>query len=237
MFDLIQGKTIHIPHRTAGPLLASMGVQTLVLAVLVIVPLLYMTDQLPTPATMMAFVAAPPPPPPPPPPAPQPQRPAAPDQPVATSSPAAPVEAPTGIEPEPLMQAFEDPGAVVGGVPGGIVSGVVGGLDAAPPPPPPPPPPRIARVGGEIKAPALIKRVEPVYPPLAVAANLEGTVILDAIVDEEGQVTDVKVLRSAGVLDKAAMEAVMQWRYAPLMLNGLAAKFQLTVVLSFRLQR
>jgi protein TonB len=119
-----------------------------------------------------------------------------------------------------------------------VIAGVVGGLDVAPPPPPPPPPPpRIVRTGGEIKTPALLRRVEPVYPPLAVAANIEATVILDAIVDEEGQVKDVTVLRSGGVLDKAAMEAVRQWRYEPLLLNGRPAPFQLTVVLSFRLHR
>jgi protein TonB len=240
MFDLITGKATHIPHRTAVPLLASLAGQLAIVGALILVPLLYVTDQLPIPSTMMAFVAAPPAPPPPPPPPPPPvARPAAPERPVPTTGAQIPIEAPTGIQPEPAVASGEEgePGGVVGGVPGGVIAGIVGGLDAAPPPPPPPPPPRITRVGGDIKAPALVRRVEPVYPPLAVAANIEATVILDAVVDEEGQVTDVKVLRSGGVLDKAAIDAVRQWRYAPLLLNGRAAPFQLTVVLSFRLTR
>ena len=77
-------------------------------------------------------------------------------------------------------------------MPGGVVGGVVGGLEPlAPPPPPPPPPPAPRgpiRIGGQIKEPALIYRVEPVYPGVAISANIEGTVILEAIVDEEGRV-------------------------------------------------
>jgi protein TonB len=239
MFDLITGKATHIPHTPTVPLLASMAAQVSIVGLVIMVPLLYVTDSLPAPQSMMAFVAAPPPPPPPPPPAPAPPRTAAREEPVATTSAAAPIDEPAAIRPEPMMASVEGvPGGVEGGVPGGVVAGVVNGLDAAPPPPPPPPPPpRITRVGGDIKAPALLKRVEPVYPPLAVAANIEATVILDAVVDEEGEVTDVRVLRSGGVLDKAAVDALLQWRYAPLMLNGRAAPFQLTVVLSFRLQR
>jgi protein TonB len=239
MFDLVTGKATHIPHTPALPMVVSMAAQVGVVGLLIVVPLLYVTDSLPAPQTMMAFVAAPPAPPPPPPPPPPPMRASAPDRPVPTSGAAAPLDAPTGITPEPSFDGGEEgvAGGVAGGVPGGVIPGIVGGLDAAPPPAPPPPPPRITRVGGDIKAPALIKRVEPIYPPLAVAANIEATVILDAIVDEEGEVTDVTVLRSGGVLDRAAIDAVLQWRYAPLMLNGRPASFQLTVVLSFRLTR
>jgi protein TonB len=67
--------------------------------------------------------------------------------------------------------------------------------------------------------------------------GLEGRVILEAIVDEEGRVIEVKVLRSAGVFDKAALAAVRQWRYSPVLLNGNPVKFILTVVVSFSLQR
>jgi protein TonB len=79
--------------------------------------------------------------------------------------------------------------------------------------------------------------VEPVYPLLAIVQQLEGVVILEAIVDEEGRVENLRVLRSLGVFEKAALEAVRQWRYSPVILNGRAEKFILTVTVSFRLDK
>ena len=130
------------------------------------------------------------------------------------------------------------PGGVEGGVPGGVVGGVVGGLPDVPAPPPPPPPQRgPIRTGGQIETPALVHRVEPYYPPVAVSAHLQGLVILEAIIDRDGTVAEVKVLRSAGVLlDREALLAVRQWRYKPLLLNGQRERFILTVTLSFNLQ-
>ena len=132
-------------------------------------------------------------------------------------------------------------GGVEGGLAGGVVGGVIGGLPDAPPPPPPPPPPPAprgpVRVGGLISQPALLHRVEPIYPGVAVAARIQGVTILETIVDEEGRVTDVRVLRSANaLLDREAIAAVRQWRYKPVVLNGTPVKFVLTVTLSFRLE-
>jgi protein TonB len=93
------------------------------------------------------------------------------------------------------------------------------------------------RIGGQIQAPALVKRVEPSYPPIAVSAHLEGVVILEAIVGRDGTVDEVKVLRSVHpLLDREAELALKQWRYSPLVLNGIAERFVLTVTLSFHLQ-
>jgi protein TonB len=241
MFDLITGQSQHIPQRPALPIIISMTSQVAIVAVLV-VPVLFVTGQLPQAPTMLAFVAAPPAPPPPPPPPPPPAAPKqrTPDpQPVATS--AAPVEMPTRIEPPSFDDEGEEgvPGGVEGGIPGGVVGGVPGGLLTEIPPPPPPEPVSLrvpVRTGGNIKAPALIKRVEPVYPDVAVSAFMQGTAILEAIVHEDGTVEEVKVLRSAGkLLDQAALDAVKQWRYEPLLLNGIRTRFILTVVLSFKL--
>jgi protein TonB len=132
------------------------------------------------------------------------------------------------------------PGGVDGGVPGGILGGVVGGIiPSGILPPPPPPPPAVVRepirVGGAITAPALVSRVEPVYPPLAASAHVQGVVILEAVVDREGRVESVKVLRSIPLLDDAATAAVRQWRYSPLLLNGRPERFVLTVTVSFSL--
>ena len=123
-----------------------------------------------------------------------------------------------------------------GGAPGGIAGGIVAGIDIPAPPVMPPARGEPIRVGGQIQPPALVHKVDPVYPPLAIAAGVEGIVILEAIVDREGRVEQLKVLRSRGVLDRPAMEAVRQWRYSPVLLNGVPERFILTVVVSFNLE-
>jgi protein TonB len=68
---------------------------------------------------------------------------------------------------------------------------------------------------------------------LAVRAQVQGVVILEAVVDGQGRVEDERVLRSIPLLDGAAIAAVRQWRYSPLRLNGQPERFVLTVTLSF----
>jgi protein TonB len=82
------------------------------------------------------------------------------------------------------------------------------------------------------QGPGLIKRVEPKYPPIAQAARMQGTVILDAVIHEDGTVGEITVLRSANqVFDQAAIEALKQWRYTPGPQDVI-----LTVTVNFRLQ-
>jgi protein TonB len=212
----------------------------LVLAV-VIVPLLF-EDVLPVPGdTLRAFFVAPadvaPPPPPPPPPAAgvraSRRAPVAP-RPAEPATFVAPVEVQElVVEEEGLDLGVEGgvPGGVEGGVPGGVIGGVVGGL----PTEAPPPPTRVVRIGGAIVAPKLVKKVEPVYPPLAAQARLQGIVIIEAYVDTRGFVKSVKVLRGQALLDDAATEAVRQWRYQPLLLNGEPTEFILVATLVFNL--
>ena len=238
MFDLITGEMKHMPRHQAGPILISTGLQSLAWALVIVVPLLLMTQNIPDVPTMMAFVAAAPAPPPPPPPPPAPAKAAEPAaKPVATAGATIPLEAPSKITPEPAAPVdFGVPGGVEGGVPGGVPGGIVGGLPMEVPPPPPPAPRTPVRTGGNIQAPALLHRVEPEYPPVAVKAHLQGLVILEATVDENGRVQSVKVLRSdVPLLDGAAVDAVKQWQYAPLTLNGTHEPFILTVMLSFHL--
>jgi protein TonB len=239
MFDLITGKARHIPSKPGVPLLVSMSAQ-LALVSAIVAPVLFFVGGLPEVPTMMAFVAeAPAPPPPSAPPAAK--TPPPPARPVPTTG-AAPIEAPAAIQPERSLDPGDIgvPGGVEGGIPGGVVGGVVGGLpsDIPPPPPPTPAPPRAPiRVGGQIQAPALAKRVEPIYPDLAVSARIRGVVILEANVDKDGRVVEVTVLRTANkLLDGAAITAVRQWQYRPLILNGLPEPFVLTVVLTFDLR-
>ena len=88
-------------------------------------------------------------------------------------------------------------------------------------------------MGGNVQAPALVKRVEPTYPDLALVAKITGLVILEATVSTDGTVESVRVLRSVKFLDQAAVDAVKQWRYSPLVLNGVATPFILSVSLNF----
>lgn len=243
MFDLITGTTPHIPSRPTLPVLLSLTAQVAVVGTALAVSALWVSDALPEIPTMMAFVAAPPaPPPPPPPPVPAMKRATEAPKPVPTSGAfTAPIEPPTRIDTGLGEDEGFDTGVVggvEGGVPGGLVGGVIGGVADAPPPPPPLALPQApVRIGGKIAPPALLHRVEPKYPDVAVAARLQGVVILETIVNEEGEVTNVRVLRSAnGVLDREAIIAVEQWRYQPVVLNGIPVKFVLTVTLSFRLE-
>ena len=84
-----------------------------------------------------------------------------------------------------------------------------------------------------MQAPALVKRVEPVYPDLALLAKATGIVILEATVNADGTVESVRVLRSVKLLDQAAIEAVKHWKYSPLVLNGVPTPFVLSVTLNF----
>jgi protein TonB len=121
-----------------------------------------------------------------------------------------------------------------------VVAGVIGGAltEVEPPPPPapaPPPPAGPLRVGGDLRPPALVHRVPPVYPVLAQNANVQGVVVLEATVGRDGEVEDVRLLNSIPLLNAAAIDAVRQWRYAPLLVNGQPVPFILTVTVTFRL--
>jgi TonB family protein len=108
---------------------------------------------------------------------------------------------------------------------------------AVPLPPLPirPRPPEPVRAGSILMSPRLVTRVEPVYPPQALAARVEGMVIVEARVDATGRVTNATVLRSIPLLDQAALDAVRQWVYAPMCLEGGPIPSILTVPVSFNL--
>jgi TonB family protein len=79
---------------------------------------------------------------------------------------------------------------------------------------------------------ALLKRVEPAYPPAMQSARVEGMVVLDAVIHRDGTVGDIKVLKSSGpFFERSAIEAVKQWRYAPIPYEGI-----LTVNVNFTLK-
>jgi len=225
--------------RRAGSALAGAVLQALVLAVLVIVPMAF-TETLDVRELVRTWVVAPPPPsPPPPPPAPatavqvRPRR--------ITQMLAGKLVAPTVI-PKEIAQVIEAPelvpgvvGGVPGGIPGGQIGGVIGGVIGGIPTaiPKPVTPPKPIRVGGRVTAPRQIRRVDPVYPALARQARIEGSVRIDAVIDETGHVVEMKVLSGHPILVKAALDAVQQWVYEPTLLNDQAVPVVLEVTVNF----
>jgi protein TonB len=91
------------------------------------------------------------------------------------------------------------------------------------------------RVGGQIKPPTQLRKVQPVYPAEAQAAKVQGIVIMEATIGADGRVTDAKVLRSVPLLDQAAVDAVRQWEYTPTLLNGAPVPVIMTVTVTFNL--
>jgi protein TonB len=79
--------------------------------------------------------------------------------------------------------------------------------------------------------------VDPVYPSDAAAAGVEGIVIVEAKIDAAGRVETVRIVRSIPALDQAALDAVKQWRFEPLVFNGTPTAFYTTLAVNFRLPR
>lgn len=155
------------------------------------------------------------------------------------------IEMPRTAEQPPSEDAIGVPGGVVGGVPGGQIGGVLGGvlggagLSAPPPPVSAPAPPSVPsgplRVGGEVKSPHVIFAPQPEYPPLAKQARVQGMVQIEAVIDEHGNVVQMKAVSGSGLLIPAAMRAVAQWRYEPTYLNGEPYPVSLTVEVTFHM--
>jgi protein TonB len=129
---------------------------------------------------------------------------------------------------------------VAGGIPGGVIGGQIGGIvggtgTPAPTPPPPPPKPvqKIVRVGSGLKAPHQTYAVDPVYPPVALEARITGTVIVDAVIDERGNVVQARVVNGHPLLIEAALRADRQWKYEPTYLNGQPVSVELQVQVHF----
>ena len=80
-----------------------------------------------------------------------------------------------------------------------------------------------------------IKDVKPVYPPIAQSAKVNGIVILEVVIGAEGRVLDARVIRSIPLLDQAALDAVRQWEFTPVLLNGVPTRIIMSVTVNFTL--
>jgi protein TonB len=246
MFDqtFVDGTT---KTRKPYTILLSLLLQVGAICVLILIPLIY-TQTLPS-AQLKSMLVAPAPPPPPPPPPP----PAAPKvipKPVVRQFVANQLLAPKVI-PKTINKIEEaapppDTGmGVVGGtgdagVTGGVIGGVMGGVPGAPPPPPPPKPKGPTgpvRIGGQVAEANLIRKVQPVYPPLAKSARVQGTVEFTAVIDKEGSITQLKLVRGHPLLVQAARDAVLQWKYRPTMLNGQPVDVVTDIIVNFTLSQ
>jgi len=139
-------------------------------------------------------------------------------------------------------------GGVLGGEKGGVVGGTVGGTGTgtgegdkpAPPPPPPAPEPKDEgplRVGGDVKAPVATARVKPDYTDAARKAHINGVVIVEAIVNKQGEVEQVKVLKGLPMgLSEQAVEAVKKWHFRPGTLNGEPVEVIFSLTVNFTLE-
>jgi periplasmic protein TonB len=226
-------------RRSPGRLAVSILVHFLLISAVIIGPIYFADNSLDLKAMTTTFLVAPRPPAPPPPPAAIVK--------VAQVAPKTfqptPLTAPKAIPKAVAVVSDEPPpsvgGGSIGGVAGGVEGGVFGGMlntSAAPPPPPPvATKQQVVRVGGDVQAPRLLSRVQPVYPAVARTARIEGDVVVDAIIDEHGNVVKAHVVSGPGLLVPAALAAVQQWKYAPTYLNGVAVPIGMNVVVQFHL--
>ena len=245
---LLEMSTTHPGRRTLDFFLSGV-VHALLVGALLLIPL-YFTEAIDLKQFRQTFLVAPPPPPPPPPPA----------SPAIAKVTAAPrrvftaggkLVAPTVI-PEKVAMLKEEAlppdigageevvGGVPGGVPGGQMGGVIGGIISGAPRTYVPVAPTAApkaplRVGGRIRAPRAIATPQPLYPALAKQAKLQGDVLIDAVIDANGNVVEMQVLSGHPLLIPAAMSALPNWKYEPTYLNDMPVPVQLVVTIKFRL--
>jgi protein TonB len=220
---------------------ASLVIHGAIIAALLIVPVYFAKNTLILKTLTPTYVFAPPPPAPPPPPAAAARAPVKPTVtpqikvPTYEAPKVIPKEAPpSAAEAAPQVTDNSAIGGVPGGVAGGILGGVLGGTGTAPGPPPPPVN-KVVRVGGDVKAPALVQKVDPAYPAVARVAHVEGTVVISAVIDKTGNVVSEHVVSGPELLAQAALNAVKQWKYQPTYLNGQPVDLAMEVTVNFEL--
>jgi protein TonB len=86
-----------------------------------------------------------------------------------------------------------------------------------------------------VQAASLVRKVEPIYPPIAKTAHISGTVVLHAIIGKDGSVQNLEYVSGPPLLMKNAMDAIKQWRYKPTMLNGEPVEVDTTISVVFSL--
>jgi len=247
---LLETPTTKTVRRSPLQWATATGLHIVILATLIIAPL-YSTGTIDLGKYEETPLVVPPAPPPPPPPPPAATRPVAPHTSATRpklSYTQGKLIAPASIPKKVSLDnagAAPDLGGVVGGVPGGVpggqlggsLGGVFGGTGTSAPTPVPQQPAakRIVRVGSSLKAPRQTYSVQPEYPVLAKEAHIFGTVIVDAVIDEHGNVVQARAVHGHPLLIPAALKAVLQWKYEPTLLNGAPIAVEMEVTVHFSL--
>ena len=103
--------------------------------------------------------------------------------------------------------------------------------------PPPSEPDGPIHVGGDVQAPVKVHAPQPQYTEIARKARIQGVVIVQAIINKQGTVTNVKVLKGLPMgLDTAAVESIKTWRFEPATLNGKPVDVYYNLTVNFTLQ-
>jgi protein TonB len=132
-------------------------------------------------------------------------------------------------------------GSVVGAGNGDVLSHVLNNLIVPRPQPPPTPaapkPTATApvRVSGTVQEARILRRIMPIYPPLAITARVQGTVHLVGVIARDGTIRDLQVIDGHPMLVRAAVDAVRQWIYKPTLLSGEAVEVMAPITVTFKL--
>jgi protein TonB len=124
------------------------------------------------------------------------------------------------------------PGRIGSGDPNEILNSI--GTGALPAPPPPPPPAQTVRLS-RMREGDLIYKVKPEYPSLARSARIQGPVVLEAVISRRGTIENLRVLSGHPMLVRAAVEAVIQWRYRSYVLNNEPVEVETQITVNFSL--
>jgi protein TonB len=120
-----------------------------------------------------------------------------------------------------------------GGSAGGVIGGVFG--NSAPAPIVKAATPKKIAISQGVAQGNLISKTQPIYPPIAKAARVSGTVVLHATISKTGTIENLQVVSGNAMLQQAALEAVRNWRYKPYLLNGEPVEVDTTVNVVFNL--
>jgi protein TonB len=137
---------------------------------------------------------------------------------------------------------IEGLGGVAGGIPGGVMGGVVGGIfgngktfkvkSAVPKPSTP----KKATISAGVMEGYLIQKTMPIYPPVARAERVTGTVVLQATISKTGTIENLHVVSGPAMLQSAAVDAVKTWRYRPYLLNSVPVEVETRVDVTFTME-
>jgi periplasmic protein TonB len=95
--------------------------------------------------------------------------------------------------------------------------------------------PKKVNISAGVAVGMLLQKTQPVYPPIAKAARVSGTVVLQATISKTGSIENLRVISGPAMLQQAAMDAVKTWRYKPYLLNNEPVEVETTVNVIFSL--